>query len=66
VWACKGAAAGACPKSYITAESLAWVERFLVWKRLGYLGNGELNAKDAEALLILEQEWTEKRERGDG
>jgi hypothetical protein len=67
VWARKGVATETCPKSYISAESLGWLERFFAWKRLGHIGDGALNARDAEALLILEKEWAAgKRERGDG
>jgi hypothetical protein len=65
-------AAETCPRSFITAASLAWVEQFLVWKRLGYMDTHELGARDAEAFLILEQEWgteaqgARQRERDDG
>ncbi len=68
VWARKGAAAQTCPKSYITAESLAWVERFVMWKKLGYMESNEPDARDAEAFLILEREWAAERldHRGTG
>jgi hypothetical protein len=62
VWARKGAATESCPKSFITAESLAWVERFIVWKRLGFSEPREPSARDAEAFVVLEQEWATEME----
>ncbi len=57
VWARKGAATTTCPRSYITAESLGWVEEFLVGRRLGRTELREMPARDAEAHLILAREW---------
>jgi hypothetical protein len=58
VWARKAAASEECPRSYITAQSLAWVEAFLVGKRLGTAAPLDaMAARDAEAFLILEREW---------
>lgn len=56
VWARKRVATTKCPKSFVTAESLTWVEEFLVRRRLGRWEPGEWGARDAEAFLILEQE----------
>ena len=44
-----------CPKSYITAESEGLLEEFLVRRRLGGMSIGELNSRQVEGFLILEQ-----------
>jgi hypothetical protein len=52
-----------CPKSLITAQSLYFLERFRVWKQLG----GDvwpMDAKNADALLLLEREWRMENEHG--
>jgi hypothetical protein len=56
VWARKGVVSGACPKSYVTAESVGLLEEFLVRRRLGWIGLEELSARQVEAFIILEQE----------
>jgi hypothetical protein len=48
-----------CPKSFITAESVAWLEEFQVWKRFGYPHVGEMTARQVEAMLVLEAELEE-------
>jgi len=50
-----------CPKSYITAESEALVEEFLVRRRLGGLRFEELSARQVEAFLILEKELSDEQ-----
>lgn len=61
MWARRTVASRECPRSYITAQSLAWVEAFLVRKRLGGPEPvGEMVARDAEAFLILENEWAQR------
>ena len=45
-----------CPKSFITAQSLAWVEEYLVRRKLGQKGIEGLGAREVEAFLILEHE----------
>ncbi|HOQ46198.1 MAG TPA: hypothetical protein PK157_12835 [Bryobacteraceae bacterium] len=64
VWARGNVATEECPKSYITAESLAWVEEFQVWKRLGYPRVEEMTARQVEAMLVLEAELAEEMRRG--
>ena len=44
-----------CPKSYVTGESLALVEEFLVRRRLGGIRAAELDARRVEAFLVLEK-----------
>ena len=56
VWARGRVSTDRCPTSVISAQSLAWIEQFYVWKRLGPNYPGELSAREVEAFLILEQE----------
>jgi hypothetical protein len=52
-----------CPKSLVTAQSVAWVEMFLAWKFSGGGALHDLVARDADAFLILEKEWRADGER---
>ena len=45
-----------CPKSYIRAESLGWLEAFAVWSRLGGRSVEEMSARQGEAFLVIESE----------
>ena len=55
VWAPGKTVALHCPKSIITAQSQAFIERFLYWKKCG--GDlWRLDAKSADALLALQEE----------
>lgn len=45
-----------CPKSYMSAESEALVEEFLVWRRLGGICLADLTARQVDAFVILEAE----------
>jgi hypothetical protein len=56
IWARKSVATMVCPKSFITAQSLAWVEEYLVRRKLGQKGIEGLGARQVEAFLILEHE----------
>ena len=56
VGARKQVATDVCPKSLITAESLGWIEDYLVWKRLRLDLRNDLGARQAEAFLILEEQ----------
>jgi hypothetical protein len=60
VWARGQAALTTCPKSFITAESEALVEEFLVRRKLGGLRFEELSARQVEAFLILEKELSDE------
>ena len=62
VWARKRVAASRCPKSLITAESLAWLEAYLVRRRLGGPPADELPAREVEAYLVLERELVAEME----
>lgn len=57
VWARNGVASTTCPKSYITAQSMAWLEEYLVRRKLGQRGTEGLGAREIEAFLILENEF---------
>ena len=43
---------------------MAWLEEFLVRRRLGQKGPAELDARQAEAFLILESEWEAEKQNG--
>ncbi len=64
VWARGTVSSEVCPQGYVTAESAAWVEGFLVKKRLGvHPDMARMTARDVEAQLILEREWAAEMER---
>ena len=64
VWARKHVSTGTCPKCFVTAQSLAWLEEFAVRRRLGQRWPEELGAREAEAFLILEAEWEAEMQNG--
>lgn len=65
VWARKTVSTTMCPRSVITGESAAWVEEFHAWKRFGWPDPRTLEAREAEAMLVLEREWmAEETSRG--
>jgi hypothetical protein len=57
VWVRGQVSTDVCPTSFITAQSIGWIEEFLArkWLRLGL--PAELNMRQAEAFLILEQHF---------
>jgi hypothetical protein len=63
VWARAGIFSTQCPKSIVTAQSMYFLELFRWWKEGGG-GLWELQAKAAEAVMVLEQAWRMERERG--
>jgi len=56
VWGRKGVFCGVCPKSYVTQESVALLEEFLVRRQLGGIACEELTARKAEAFVVLQRE----------
>jgi hypothetical protein len=54
VWVHGRVATEECPTSFVTPASTEFVERFFAWKAFGA---DEVTAREAEAFLILEQEW---------
>jgi hypothetical protein len=53
-----------CPTSFVTAESLALLEEFLVRRRLGMQESVETEARKVDAFLILREQM--EREERDG
>lgn len=56
VWARRGVVAEQCPRSLITAESLARIEEFEVWRTDRAPSLLEMDALKADAFWILENE----------
>ena len=54
-----------CPKSVITAQSLYFIEQFKVWKHFGATDVLSMNAKTAEAFVILEEAVQVEKQRGE-
>jgi hypothetical protein len=65
VWARADVAIETCPKSYITAESVGFVEEFLVRRRLGGIKLDELTARQVEAFLILDRALAKEMKHGE-
>ena len=64
VWTRRHVATDVCPQSFITAQSLGWIEEFLVWKRLGLNLTFDLGARQAEAFIILEEQLSLEKQNG--
>ena len=64
VWARGRVSTSECPKSFVTAESVGWLEEFQAWKRFGYANVAEMTARQVEAMLVLEAELGEEVKRG--
>jgi hypothetical protein len=64
VWARGGFITFHCPKSLITAQSIHFLEQFRMWKEFGGGTPWLMDAKTAEALLVLEQVWRKENEGG--
>jgi hypothetical protein len=56
VWVRGKVATEECPRSAITGESLAWLEGFYAWKKLGGAAAEEMSARQVQAFLLLERE----------
>jgi hypothetical protein len=64
VWTRRRVSADRCPKSEITAQSLEWLEKYFVWKRLGASYPEPMTARDVEAILLLQQEMEQESNHG--
>jgi len=53
-----------CPKSLTTAASAELVERFFVWKASGAGSWDKLSAREADAFVVLEEEWRTSSDSG--
>lgn len=65
VWARGPVAVTECPKSLITPESIELLERYYLWKLSGGQDYRRLSARQAEAFLLLEDEWRREADQGD-
>lgn len=61
VWTGGGLVTTRCPKTLLTGESLALVEAFAAWKRLGGARLEQMEARRVHAFLILERELEKLR-----
>lgn len=65
MWARRRTVSMQCPKSYVTAQSLTWIDEFALWRRQGTAGYADTEAKKLDAFLILEAQLAaENNERG--
>jgi len=65
VWARSGVTTTQCPKSVITPQSTSFVEHFQIWKEFGGGMPWEMQAKIAEAILVLEKALKMESEHGE-
>lgn len=63
VWTRAGILTTNCPKSLITAQSLAWLDEFFAWKTLGGGIDLAMQAKAVDALIVLERAWQMENQR---
>ena len=61
VWTRKRLALSECPKSYIRAQSVAWIESYGIWKRFGGTAVDVRTAREVQAFLILEAETAQEQ-----
>lgn len=54
-----------CPQSYITAESLAWIEAYQAGRVFGFGDVSELSARTVDAFCVLELEVAKERKHGE-
>lgn len=47
-----------CPRSYITAESVAWLALYAAW-RVSKRSGPDMPARDVDAMLTLDREFAE-------
>jgi hypothetical protein len=64
VWARKGVSLNECPVSYISPLSQALMEEYQIWRIEGHREIRSLEARKAEAFVLLETEMS--KERGNG
>jgi len=54
-----------CPKSVITPQSLYLLDQFRYWKEGGGGGLWHMQAKTADAVMMLERAWQMEIQRGE-
>jgi hypothetical protein len=64
VWARANTVATQCPRSLISADSLAYIEEFFTWKLFGGMDHYALAAKTVDAFFVLEREWLKEKRNG--
>lgn len=65
VWARGRVALTECPISFITSDSIELLERYYAWRLWGGGDYRRLNARHAEAFLLLEEEWRREANKDD-
>ena len=64
VWARKDVVSLQCPKSVISARSKMFLQHFRVWKQFGGGFPWWVDAKAADALLVLNEAWRAEEQNG--
>lgn len=64
VWGRNGCVVRECPRSVISADSLSWLEEYHIWRMCPTTPLTHLEARKAEAFLIIEAE--RRKEIGNG
>jgi len=64
VWSRNNVAVDECPKSFITAQSLTWLEEFFIMRQFWQPQLYDLPARQADAFLILENERKSEAHHG--
>lgn len=54
MWARKRTVSMECPKSYVTSQSLTWIDEFAFWRRHAAADYAGMEAKKLDAFLTLE------------
>lgn len=62
MWGSAGVVTDCCPKTMVTGESMALVEAFVAWKKLGGMELERTDARYVHAFLILERELEKLRD----
>gem|GEM_PF-1550211 len=62
MWARGRLAVTECPRSYITAESVAWLSQYAAWRVSKRIG-ADMPARDVDAMLTLDREFAESADR---
>ncbi len=65
VWGRNGVFARSCPRSYVSADSLTWIEEHHVWRLTGRSGLLGMPSRKSEAFLMLESEWMREKQHGE-
>jgi hypothetical protein len=66
VWARKRTVSTSCPKSFISAASMAWLEEYYAWKLMGGGDYQRLTARQLDAFGTLEREMAAERNNSNG